>query len=102
MGLSPLPKRCIARDKFRRKQSEPPLPFYPLRSFLLAAFASKGNSSPARITTFNGRYKDGVSTITFCGREVKLADSARKVILGNKTINLANESPTVTVIARGD
>ena len=55
-----------------------------------------------RITTFNGRYKDGVSTITFGGREVKLADSARKVILGDKTINLANESPTVTVIAGDD
>src|SRR5687767_12208612 len=31
-----------------------------------------------RITTFQARYKDGVSTLTFCRREVKLAESARK------------------------
>ena len=52
-----------------------------------------------RITTFNARYKDGVSTITFCGREVKLAESGHKVILTNQTIDLATEGSTVTVAA---
>jgi hypothetical protein len=51
-----------------------------------------------RTTIFRAVYKDGVSTITFCGREVKLADEARKVILGDKEIELvANSERTVFV-----
>ena len=52
-----------------------------------------------RVTTFHARYKDGVSTVTFCGREVKLVEAARKVILADKTIDLATESATVDVVA---
>ena len=52
-----------------------------------------------RVTTFRARYKDGVSTVSFCGREVKLVETARKVILADKTIDLATESATVDVVA---
>jgi hypothetical protein len=68
--------------------------------------AGEGNSETTRtcnrngrITTFQARYRDGVSTITFCGREVKLAESGHKVILTNQTIDLATEGSTVTVAA---
>jgi len=52
-----------------------------------------------RVTTFHARYKVGVSTVTFCGREVKLVEAARKVILAAKTIDLASENTTVAVVA---
>jgi hypothetical protein len=52
-----------------------------------------------RVTTFHARYKDGVSTVTFCGREVKLVEEARKIVLGDKIIDLATENATVAVVA---
>lgn len=54
-----------------------------------------------RTTTFRAVYQDGVSTITFCGREVRLADEARKVILADEVIELTpNGEKTVLVEAR--
>ena len=54
-----------------------------------------------RSTTFRAVYQHGVSTITFCGREVKLSDEARKVIAGDRVIELTpNSDRTVLVSAR--
>lgn len=55
-----------------------------------------------RVTTFRAVYANGVSTITFCGREVKLMDEARKVTVGGTTIDLSGGERVVTVLAQAE
>jgi len=55
-----------------------------------------------RLTTFRAVYEDGVSTITFCGREVKLTNGAQTVLVGDRTIELTGETPMVMVIAKSE
>jgi len=53
-----------------------------------------------RVTTFRAVYENGISTVTFCGREVKLMDEARTVMVGGKAIDLKTATTPVTVVAR--
>ena len=53
-----------------------------------------------RNAKFHARYKDGVNTIQFCGREVRLENSARKVIVGDKTFELTLDQKAVQVLAQ--
>ena len=52
-----------------------------------------------RNAKFHARYKDGVNTIHFCGREVRLENAARKVIVGEKTFELTPDEKMVQVLA---
>src|SRR5687768_14189896 len=51
---------------------------------------------------FHARYKDGVSTIQFCGREVRLENAARKVIVGEQVFELTPEEKMVRVLANAN
>jgi hypothetical protein len=51
---------------------------------------------------FHARYKDGVNTIQFCGREVRLENAARTVIVGEKTFELTPDEKIVRVLARAE
>jgi hypothetical protein len=55
-----------------------------------------------RVTTFRAVYGNGITTITFCGREVKLMDEAQTVMVGEKAIDLTTETSPVTVVARAE
>jgi hypothetical protein len=55
-----------------------------------------------RNAKFHARYKDGVNTIQFCGREVRLENGARKVIVGEKTFELTPDEKIVRVLARAE